>query len=178
MSENPQSVTRAGPEHAARLIVSATFILLEEAVQPVSEARVTGLVVRCVNQDGAIAGLITGPDGIEASVGLSIERYPYSEAQHLRVQWLGVHEDYRKGDHHTRLLEFSKWAAETVQLPLFATLTTTADLDGKFHSILRRIPQIGAVFSWGPMPDGVWQQRFVGEDPAYKLRRRRHAAAV
>lgn len=171
---NPMGIRRAGPDDLAGLTESATQIISEGALQEVSPAKIEALVARCVERDRAIAGIIDGDDGIEASIGLTIESYVYSDAEHLAVQFLGVHPAYRATDHGAKLMEFAVWAQGVMAVPLFVDLSTIEALQAKLHLYLRMLPQVGARFSVGGVPAGAFSQRHVGDDPlgARKLARK------
>lgn len=164
-SPNPQGIRKAGPDDFEDLISSATAILTEGALQPVSVDKVTALVGRCIQLDRAIAGIIVGDAGIEASIGMVIDTFPYSEAEHLSVVWLGVHPTFR-GDHRgAQLMEFANWAQSVMDVPLYVDLSTIEELQAKLHLYLRLAPQVAAKFAFGAVPEGQYNQRRVGDDP-------------
>lgn len=163
---NPQNVRRAGPDDLAALTESATMLIGEGALQEVSAAKIAALVARCVDRDRAIAGIIDGPDGIEASIGMTIESYAYSDAEHLSVAWLGVHPEHREHQPHgAKLMEFAAWAQAVMGVPLFMELSTLEELKAKLHLMIRQAPQVGARFSIGGVPSGAFSQMAPGDDP-------------
>ncbi len=176
--ENPMGVRRADPDDLAPLIASASLIFADGALQPVSGIKVAALVQRCIERDRAIAGIIDGADGIEASIGLAVDSFPYSDAEHLFVAWMGVHSQYRKSTHAIKLMEFAQWAQGIMDVPLFIELSTLDALQGKLHLYLRSVPQVGARFCWGTMPAGVFSQRELGHDPHGERVRSRAKYAV
>lgn len=171
---NPQDVRRADSDDLAALIESAYLLLLESALQPVSQEKVIALVTRCIERDGAIAGILSGPAGIEASIGLVIDEFAYSSEQHLSVAWMGVHSAFRKSTHASKLIEFAIWAQGILRVPLFADLSTLDSEVGRLHLYLRTMPQIGARFSWGSEVMNTFQQAIIGHDP-HGERTRSHA---
>lgn len=155
---NPFGVRRAVPVDQASLLDFVLPMLSEESLQPVSPSRVLGMVKRATQQDGAIAGIIDGADGIEASIGLLVDRYAYTEQEHVRVTWAFVHPEYRKSEHAQNLMAFAKWACEQLgatrgyNVPLIYELLTRTDLVGKMKLVQRSLPQVGATFAWGCLP--------------------------
>lgn len=179
---NPFNVRKADPYDADALFDMALFLTHEDALQPVSETKLRALVQRCVTMDNAIAGIIDGPDGIEGTVGLVVDQFPYSEADHLAALWIGTSQAYRDritkqrqrnyapedAGLATRLLRFAKWASDQMDVPLVISVLTAGDLKAKLTSYQRQTPQIGAIFGWGDLPDrsffnqnspGGWKRR-------------------
>jgi GNAT superfamily N-acetyltransferase len=179
MIENPQGIRKAGIHDLLPLIGSASIILGESALQALSPEKVAALVQRCVEFDRALAGIISGPTGIEASIGLVIESFDYSDEQHLSVKWLGVHPEFQRKNHGATLMSFAKWAQEMVGVPLFMGLSTLEALQAKLHLFVRSAPQVGALFSFGGAPHGAFNQRAPGHDPfmEHKKSRARPQAA-
>lgn len=177
MIANPMGVRRAMPDDLPALTESATMITLEGALQAVSKVKVAVLAQRCVERDRAIAGIIDGPSGIEASIGMAVESFDYSDEEHLSVKWLGVHPAFRRQNHGALLLQFAQWAQEVMAVPLFIDLSTTEALQAKMHLYLRMVPQVGARFSWGGVPEGAFSQSRVGEDPFEDRKRSRRTVS-
>jgi hypothetical protein len=164
---NPFNVRRADPYDLDRLFELALFVTREDAIQPVSESKLRDVVQRCVSLDNAIAGIIDGPDGIDATIGLVIDQFPLTDADHLAARWIGTSQSYRDritkqklrnyapedSGLATRLLRFAKWASDQMDVPLVISVLTASDLRSKLSSFQRQAPQIGAMFGWGDLPD-------------------------
>src|SRR5690242_5751156 len=114
----------ATPEDKSPLLAFAIMIKAEDALQEVSNEKVGVMVDRCIQRDRAIAGVIKGPLGIEASIGLWIEELDYSDDVHLRVKWVGTHPACRKSGHGPRLMGFAQSFQESVGIPLFMDVLT------------------------------------------------------
>ena len=169
MTSNPHGVRKALTADYGRLLQFAATQYQECALQPPSNAKVAEIVRRCVTMDGALAGVIDGEGGIEASVGLTVEQFDYSEERHLRVKWLGVHPHFRRTNHASRLMDFVKWCQENIgspneKLPVFMDILTQDALQAKMHLYLRSVPQVGASFAWGASLQGAFSQSHVGDD--------------
>lgn len=181
---NPFKVRRATPDDAAALVNFTLDLYAEEGLQTVSPGKVTALVQRAVNRDGAIAGIIEGETGIEASVGLAIEQYDYSDEKHLKMKWLGVRPAFRKGDRAANLMRFAQWCHEEINkasehpMPLYLDLLTREALAGKMHLYLRLVPQVGATFACGGVPPDQFNQGHVGDDrhETHRVRKRSKTA--
>jgi hypothetical protein len=169
MISNPHGVRKALTADYGRLFQFAAAQYQECALQPPSDARIAEIVRRCVSMDGALAGVIDGPSGIEASVGMTIEQFDYSDARHLRIKWLGVHPHFRRTNHAARLMDFVKWCQENIStsgetLPMFMDVLTQGALQAKMHLYLRSAPQVGASFAWGAALQDAYSQSHVGDD--------------
>lgn len=150
---NPYNVRPAMPDDAEALVRHVIPIFSEGALQPVSVFKIEALVKRCIDRDGAIAGIIDGPGGIEASIGLVRDSFEYSDQIHLAGKWLGVAPEFRRVNHASTLLQFARWASTAMSVPLHISVITATELEQKLLSYQRQIPQCGASFAWGFLPD-------------------------
>jgi hypothetical protein len=166
-------VRRAGEADVEPLLAFVITCLSESALQPLSPAKIAALVWRAVRMEHAIAGIIEGDNGIEASVGLFVSQLHYTDEPHLRDGWLGVRSDCRRVNHGARLVQFSKWAQERMQeaagrpIPLFLEIMTTEALEPKLRLYQRQIPQVGASFAWGTAVPGRLDQKRIGNGRAH-----------
>lgn len=149
----------AMPDDKAALLAFAIMIKTEDALQEVSNEKVEAMVDRCIQRDRAIAGIIRGPMGIEASIGLMVEELDYSDDMHLQMKWVGTHAACRKSGHGPRLMGFAQHFQEKVGIPLFMSVLTATGLDGKLRMFARHAPQVGAIFSLGAVPKGAYNQK-------------------
>ena len=173
-------VEAATDDDREALLAFATMIIGEDSLQEVSDSKVTGLVDRCIARDRSIAGIIASKAGIEASIGLIVDQFDYSDDDHLRVVWIGVHPAFRRTNHGARLMQFAQCFQEGVGIPLFLDLLTRTQLEGKLHLFSRLAPQVGASFSFGAVPADAFSQGHVALDPLQARKRHRkdeaHAA--
>jgi hypothetical protein len=97
-----------------------------------------------------IFGMIDGPAGIEAAVGLYPEQLWYSEAYALRGFFFQVHPDHRRGaGAHTRELnEFAINFAATAGMPLLETCYGAPEAP-KHRVFARRMRPIGTIYATG-----------------------------
>lgn len=82
------------------------------------DARVRATLRRGIDRQMAIIGVIRGPVAIEASIGLYISGWWYSDQSHLSDLWNFVAPAYRRSAHAKTLLEFAKWVAGMLDKPL------------------------------------------------------------
>jgi hypothetical protein len=95
-----------------------------------------------------ICGVIDGPNGIEASIGMELMTWWYTDDFHLMEDWNFVHPDHRKSNHVNDLIDFAKWAAEQLKVPGQLGIITNDRTAAKVRLYRRRIPQVGAYFMW------------------------------
>lgn len=137
-------IVTAGDENAVYDLLMLLYA--ENAMASLSETKVREMIRRATEKRGGLIGVIDGKDGIEASVGLILSTWWYSDAAHLEEMWTFVHPDHRKSNHARDLIEFSKWAAETMGIPLLMGILTTHKADAKVRLYRSMIPQAGALF--------------------------------
>ena len=123
----------------------------ENAIAPLNPVKARVAVQSMVSQRGGISGIIDGEKGIEASIGLFLNQPFYSDAWHLEEVWNFVHPDHRRTTHAKRLLEFGKWCADRLKVPLFASILTTTRLAPKMRLYQRQLKQVGATFAHGQL---------------------------
>jgi hypothetical protein len=157
MNENPFGVRLATEADAPALLHFVLPIYVEGAAQTVSEAKVAALVERCTARERGIAGIITGPIGIEASVGMTIDEADYSDESHVMVRWLGVSPAVRRSGLGARLMGFVKWfhmtlSAMDAPMPVFLSSLVTTDLRSKVLLLQRQAPMVGVVHALGVLP--------------------------
>lgn len=137
----------------------------ENALLPMSEKKAREAIARGTRGEGGIVGIIDGEGGIEASIGMALSQFWYTEAWHLNELWCFVHPEHRKSTHARRLIEFGKWCAdrlsgESVRVPLLLGIVTRHRLLPKLRLFQRQVPQVGALFMHGiETPDTFSQRR-------------------
>jgi hypothetical protein len=160
----PDGVRRATVDDIDELCLMVPQLLAETTVLPVSTEKVATLIKRCVlREGGSIVGVIDGPDGIDASVGLDVADSDVSDERYVRGLWLGLHPGLRakpaphgdpRANHGRRLFEFARWyhdmlekAAGNSILMQFA-LATTVNMESKMGFYHRNATPIGATFAY------------------------------
>lgn len=158
--DNPFGLRVATPPDAASLLAFVLPIFEEDAAQAISVSKIQALVERCLTRDRAIAAIVTGADGeIEASVGVSIDTFDYTDEIHLMVRWLGVAPAFRRTDRASRMVNYVRWLYDTMQgqsdapVPVFMPTLTTAEQRPKVLLYQRRLPQVGVLHAFGCLPD-------------------------
>ena len=161
----PPMVRRAGPDDIESLLLFVPQILEETTLLPLSPVKIERLVERCATQENcAIAGIIDGEDGIDASVGLVMSELETSDTRYIRAAWCGLHPTVRKrpaiaddprGHYGRMLFEFARWCHAGMErnaghpiLVQFDVATRTF-LGAKIGLYERSLRQVGASFAFG-----------------------------
>lgn len=169
MSGNPYGVRRATSEDVDALLAFVPLVLSETSLLPLSPEKLERLIERCAAQEsGAIAGIIDGPDGVDASVGLVFTESEVSDTPFVRAVWFGLHPNVRRqpsnpkdarAHYGRRLFEFSCWCHQSLEkvaghpiLMQFDLLSRSA-LTAKMGLYERNLQQVGAVFAIGATGD-------------------------
>lgn len=147
-------VRMARPEDEEPVYRLLLHLYDENALLPMSETKVRATIRAATRGEGGIVGVIEGKDGIEASIGMALSSFWYSEACHLNELWCFVHPDHRVSTHARRLIEFGKWCADRLsseeqRVPLLLGIVTRHRLFAKLRLFQRQVPQVGAIFMHG-----------------------------
>lgn len=165
----PTEVRRAGPDDLDGLLGFVPPLLAESALLPLSLSKVERLISRCATREGgAIAGIIDGPNGIEASIGLAVYDSDVSDERYFRAVWCGLGQGVRESPeygedprrHRGRtLLDFAKWCHAELEraagrpLLLQLDVATRPALESKLAWYHRHAVQVGAIFALGSFGD-------------------------
>lgn len=122
----------------------------ENAVAPISEGRVLDQIEKATHQRGGLIGMIEGPTRLEACLVMALGQFWYSDAFHLEELVNYVHPDHRRSKHAHDLIDFGKWAAETMSLPLFMGVLSGSRTKAKIRLYRRQIRMGGAMFFHNP----------------------------
>ncbi len=145
-------VRLAVPNDEAPMMIFLQEMHEENGLAPFCEDKVRAVLQRGLMRDHALIGIIRGDKGIEASLGIFIGGFWYSDNTHLEDLWNYVREDHRRtptgtDSHAKKLLNFAKWAAEQLNKPLFMGVLSTERTAAKARLYQRSfgVP-IGAMF--------------------------------
>lgn len=122
----------------------------ENAMFPMDDVKVMAFIQRATRQLGGIIGVIDGPNGIEASVGLTIEQAWYTETWSIGERWNFVHPECRKTDHVDKLIGFSKWCSDNMNLTLDIGILSNIRTEAKIRLYKRHFEYKGAFFMYKP----------------------------
>lgn len=102
-----------------------------------------------VKGNPGIIGVIDGQNGLEASIGMTIDKWWYTDENSLNEKWNFVHPKHRKTTHAKRLIEFAKWCSEVTGNPLLMGIISTEKTEAKIRLYRRQLDFVGGFFSYG-----------------------------
>lgn len=159
-------VSFARPEDEDEIFTMLLDLHMENGVFSVDEAKVRGVIQGATQQrDGEFGfiGLIRG-EKIEGSVGLTLTQWWYTSEWCLQEHWCFVNKDFRDKNHARRLVDFSKWCADRMSVPLAMGVVSTTRTEAKERLYRRSLTPVGGLFmhsSKGPVLTGVGEQYVV-----------------
>lgn len=171
---NSFGVRKAVPADEQRIFDHLMVLHGENGLAPVSEKKVRVEIARATRTQGNIIGLIDGPEGggIEASIGMKLATFWYTDKFHWEELWIFVHPQFRRSTHAKRLIGFAKWCRDEMSraagedVNLFVGILTLKALEPKLRLYQRNFPQVGALFAYGPVPNETFNQRHLGNGKA------------
>lgn len=158
MNENPYGMRSAGPDDGEALFAFVLRLYRQDEAQEASPRKIAALVQRCLDRDSAIAGIVTGPTGIEASVGAIIDEFDYTDDPHMMVKWFGVAPAFIRTNYGSRLMGYVRWLHESLArasekpMPVFLSTLTTTNHRSRVLLLQRQAPQVGALHAFGCLP--------------------------
>lgn len=169
----PAAVRRAGPDDIPDLSLFVPQILKETTLLPISSEKIDALIERCATQtDCAIAGIIDGEEGIDASIGLVFSHSETSDTPFIRAAWCGLHPNVRRhptgrddprGHYGRTLFEFARWCHAGLEraaghpILIQFDVATRMFLGAKIGLYERNLRQVGASFAFGSAGDFLTQ---------------------
>ncbi len=152
-------VSFARPEDEDEVFDMLRDMYKESGLLALSEKKVRDTIKRTTQQkDGqyGFIGVIRG-DKIEASVGLVLDQWWYSDDWCLGERWCFVQPEFRRKNHARRLVDFSKWCAEKLHVPLAMSVLSTIRTEAKERLFRRKLTHVGGIFMYrsdGPVVTG------------------------
>lgn len=169
--ENVRIATLADEDAIYDLLTGEGGLYEENALFPLSKQKVRATIhAGCARTSGKL-GEVDGPQGIigviehngkiVATLGTGFAQFWYTEAWHLSEFWNFVHPDFRKTNYASDLIDFGKWCAEELGLPLHMGIISTARVAAKVRLYQRKIRYVGGYFIHN-LPDGEHKNK-IGE---------------
>lgn len=164
MIEKPPNVIPARLGDEKEIYDFLCILHQENGMSRMSEERVLEMIRRMIGNKEGIIGLIRGPNGLEAAIGMLMARWWYSDDWHLEELWNFVHPAHRISSHAKNLLQYGKWCAEQMKLPIIIGIISNSRVQAKIRLYRRQLPQMGAIFLYGHNQltegqDNGWQQQ-------------------
>lgn len=148
MIERPLNVRLATPadEDAVYKLMQTAYI--EQPIMPLNEHKIRDKIRLATERKGGVLCVIDGENGIEAYLIATLSQYWYTDQWHLEELSNFVHQDHRRTTHAKSLIEFIKWFAEQMGVPLIMGILSTQRLDAKIRLYRRQVTPVGAVFAY------------------------------
>jgi len=146
-TQRPEIVRVATPKDEDAILGLMRLAYAEQPISPLNEDKIRNQIRHCTQQKGGVLGVIDGPEGLEGYLIATLFQHWYSDAWHLEELSNFVHPEHRKPGHAKALIEFAKWFAEQLDMPLIMGIMSTKRLEAKTRLYKRQIHQVGAVFA-------------------------------
>ena len=121
----------------------------ENGIYSINPAKVGAWLLMGLNRDNSSIGIIRGPGGIEAACGVYLATSWYTDDIYVEEVFNYVRPDYRRSTHAKHLIQFAKWFAENLNVPLLMGIMTTKRLAAKERLYERQLTKIGSLFLHG-----------------------------
>lgn len=145
-TERPASVRIATPKDEDEVMRLMRRAFDEQPIFALNEQRMRANIRMCTERRGGILGVIDGPNGIEGYLIAMLGQHWYSDEWHLEELSNFVDPDYRKSTHAKDLINFVKWFAEQLKMPVILGILSTKRLEAKIRLYERQVRKVGAVF--------------------------------
>lgn len=103
-----------------------------------NERKVLEVLDSCLEGSGSIVGVIKRDGVIEASTGLSISEFYYTDDWHLAELWNFVDAPYRRSRNAEALIAFGMACSDKMKIPYFTGIITNRQMAGKVR-LYRRL---------------------------------------
>ena len=121
----------------------------ENGIMPYSERRVYETIMRAVNRDRMIGGVIGDAGDPEAVIFLTVGQFFYSEYPHLEELLAFVRPEYRRSNRAKALIIFAKQAAQELHVPLLIGVMSQQRTEAKARLYQRQLGKpAGSYFIW------------------------------
>ena len=147
----PSPIPLARPDDEDQLVDLLRERHEEEGLGSFDEGKVRATVRRGISRDWSCIGVIRGRFNIEASVGIYLNSWWYSNDDILSDLWCYARAAYRKSAHARTLLSFAKWTALELNRPFVATHFLNADTTKRVISLQKEVgPPRGSIYIFDP----------------------------
>ena len=144
--QRPTNVRVAEPKDEQAILQLMRVAFIEQPVFKLNESKMLAKIKEATERRGGVIGVIDGPNGIEAYLIAVMSNYWYTDEWHLEELSNFVHPDHRRSTHAKSLIEFAKWFAEQLNMPLVMGIMSTQRLDAKIRLYQRQMKHAGATF--------------------------------
>lgn len=147
MSDWPYGIRPATPEDEDAIYAMLLELHEENGIFKVSETKVRDTIRMATQQQSGLIGII-GDDEPEASCGLEIAQWWYTDEWSLNEKWVFVRQGWRRKNHASRLMDWAKWCERQLTTPLFMGIISTKRTEAKERLYRRKLTPIGGMFMY------------------------------
>lgn len=169
--ETFEGVRLAGPQDEEEIYALLMLLYHENSLAKLKPEKVTAMIRKATRREGGFIGVVQGPDGIEATCGLLISQWWYTDDWHIEEVWNFVHPNHRRSNNAKNLISWAKWISDEMSLPLLMGILTKKQNVPKIRLIQRQLPQVGALFLHGSVPSDQFNQRAADASQERRLER-------
>ena len=145
-TQRPLNVRVAEPKDEQAILGLMRDAYKEQPIFPLNDKKILAKIKEATERKGGVIGVIDGEHGIEAYLIAVMCTYWYTDQMHLEELSNFVHPDHRRSTHAKSLIEFAKWFAEQLNMPLIMGILSTQRLEPKIRLYTRQVKHCGAVF--------------------------------
>lgn len=145
----PSNVRLARPDEGDAIYELLLGLYEENGTFRIDPIKTRVTIEEMLNPVNGVIGLIDGPNGFEGSVGLVLDSQWYSHDQFLLETWCYVIPECRRSTHAKTLIEFAKWAADELGIPLQMGIISTTQTAAKERLYRRQLQHVGGYFMHG-----------------------------
>jgi hypothetical protein len=147
--EKPADVRLAVEADRPALVDLTTLLHGENGLFSLSLKKRDALLDRYFAKEGSIIGVIGDEGAPVATMYLSITQPEYTDEYCLTEVWSFVHPNHRQTTHAKHLVEWAKFMATEVKLPLLVGILSTHRTEAKVRLYDRSLDRVGAYFLFG-----------------------------
>lgn len=146
-TQRPTSVRVAMPSDEDEIMRLMQAAFVEQPIFPLDEQKMREKIRMCTGRKGGVIGVVEGKDGkLEGYIIALMIQFWYSMDWCLEELSNFVHPDHRKSTHAKDLINFAKWFAEQLEMPLILGILSTQRLQPKIRLYERQAKMCGAIF--------------------------------
>lgn len=146
MTPKPPCIRVATSKDEYGIFLLAKMAHEENAVAPMDEGKVIDKIRLGTQGKGGLIGVADNGNGLEGIIMMELAQQWYSNEWFLSELFAFVHPAHRRTEHAKHLLQFSKWAAEQMAMPLHLGVLSGERMKAKVRFYRRHIRMSGALF--------------------------------
>lgn len=151
----PQTVRAAVPADAAAIYALLCAAHAENGWFSMNQDKVRALIAQLTPPPphlapwGIIGVIDDGAGGLAGAVAAVIDSFWYSDESYVSERFCFVREDCRRSTHAKDLIQFAKYFADALHLPLELGVLSTTRTEAKMRLYRRQLKQVGGYFAHG-----------------------------